>query len=258
MQYPNIKNNGQRAAAGTGAENLGGKKLTTTKSNGNAQNSTSNKMFDLKMCLLDFMGLSTNNQKPRNSKKEQSNRYTHKYNDANIIYFNENMSMTSKSNTIKFSRYPPSNFKANPLNMGLSNRNKTMREWMNGNGIQTPNGHCGSSENTGAELSSSDDPATTNKSESITTNSPVSESSMRDTETDDCLCLYSGGGLDSFCTLCTSSFSFNRCNRCEESRCGSKCNSSISKNTVKLLNSDPACSDSSGAASSECDSVQFR
>lgn len=257
MQYPNIKSSGLRA--GTGGDNFAGKKVTSTKAHGSTQNSTSNKMFDLKMCLLDFMGLSTNNQKPRHSKKEQSSRYTSKYNDADIIYFNENMSMTSKSNTIKFSRYPPSNFKANPLNMGLSNRNKTMREWANAKGAQPslPNGICSSSDNTAAELSSSDDPA--NISGSITTNSPVSESSMRDTETDDCLCLYSGGGgLDSFCTLCTSSFSFNRCNKCEEDSCGSKCNSSISKNTVKLLNTDVVCSDSSGAASSECDSVQFR
>lgn len=242
MQYPNVKNNGPRTSTG-----------------GNTQSSTSNKMLDLKMCLLDFMGLSTNNQKQRNAKKVETNRYAHKYNDANIIYFNENMSMTSKCNTIKFSRYPPSNFKTNPLNMCLSNRNKTMREWMNGS-VQSPldNEIFSSTENTVAEISSSDDLTATTKSESITTNSPVSESSIRETETDDCLCLYNGAGLDSFCTLCTSSFSFNRCNRCEESSCGSKCNSSISKNTVKLLNSDTGCNNSSGAASSECDSVQYR
>uniref|UniRef100_A0A1B0BK39 Uncharacterized protein n=1 Tax=Glossina palpalis gambiensis TaxID=67801 RepID=A0A1B0BK39_9MUSC len=35
--------------------------------------------------------------------------------------------------------------------------------------------------------------------------------------------------LDSFCTLCTSSFSYNKCCRyCDSSHCGSKCNSETS------------------------------
>lgn len=55
--------------------------------------------------------------------------YMQKYNDVNIIYFNENMSMTSKCNTIKFQRGPVGTFKASPLNQSFSNRRKSIRDW---------------------------------------------------------------------------------------------------------------------------------
>lgn len=193
------------------------------------------KMFDLKMCLLDFMRISSNSPKPRKSLKEISNRYSshymQKYNDVNIIYFNENMSMTSKSNTIKFARCPTGNFKPSPLNNSFSNRKKSIREF----GIET------------AYYDFSSDDRTTTTS---TTNSPASESSNRETETDDCLCEYSDcavtNGLDSFCTLCTSSFSFNQCNRCEKSTCSSKCDNSVNGSEKnKLLPASSSSSDES-------------
>lgn len=57
--------------------------------------------------------------------------YMQKYNDVNIIYFNENLSMTSKCNTIKFSRGPAAGktFKQSPMNQSFSNRKKSIRDW---------------------------------------------------------------------------------------------------------------------------------
>lgn len=199
-------------------------------------------MFDLKMCLLDFMRLSTNSPKPRKSLKEISNRYSsqymQKYNDVNIIYFNENMSMTSKSNTIKFARCPTGNFKPSPMNNSFSNRKKSIREF----GIET------------AYYDFSSDDRTTITS---TTNSPASESSNRETETDDCLCEYSDcavtNGLDSFCTLCTSSFSFNLCNRCEKSSCSSKCDRSINGS----LNGKPLIGNGNSSSSDESEQRRY-
>lgn len=199
-------------------------------------------MFDLKMCLLDFMRLSTNSPKPRKSLKEISNRYSsqymQKYNDVNIIYFNENMSMTSKSNTIKFARCPTGNFKPSPMNNSFSNRKKSIREF----GIET------------AYYDFSSDDRTTITS---TTNSPASESSNRETETDDCLCEYSDcavtNGLDSFCTLCTSSFSFNQCNRCEKSSCSSKCDMSINGS----LNGKPLIGNGNCSSSDESEQRRY-
>lgn len=42
-----------------------------------------------------------------------------------------------------------------------------------------------------------------------------------------------GRQLDSGCTLCTSSFSFDNCNRCEEVGCGSKCQTSADEISFK-------------------------
>lgn len=138
-----------------------------------------------------------------------------KYNDVNIIYFNENMSMTSKCNTIKFSSCPIGTFKPSPMNQSFSNRKKSIREW----GTETV-----------AFDFSSDDRASSSVPE-------TSSSSSRNDANDDCNSdneewLHNfgdnatNGNLDSFCTLCTSSFSFNSCNKCDESTCGSKCHSS--------------------------------
>ena len=163
------------------------------------------------------MRLSPNSPRPRKSLKAMSNRYSsnymQKYHDVNVIHFDKNMSMTNKINTIKFARCPTGNFKPHLMSDNFLTGKKTLRDW---------------STDTACFDFSSDDRATATTS---TTNSPASESSTRDTETDDCICDYSDcartNGLDSFCTLCTSSFSYNRCNRCETSSCGSKCNSPI-------------------------------
>lgn len=188
-------------------------------------------MFDLKMCFLDFMRLSGSaSPKPSKSLKEISDRYSshymQKYNDVNIIYFNENMSMTSKSNTIKFSRCPAGTFKQSPLNQSFSNRKKSIRDW---------------EVETACFDFSSDDRATTSSAASTTCShicgAPDTDSISKGTSTPsssstnatECLCNFSenaaSGQLDSFCTLCTSSFSFSNCNKCDESGCNSKCQS---------------------------------
>lgn len=253
-------------------------------SNGNRNNSgpatangsTSNKMFDLKMCLLDFMRITTSNgtkqkkqqqQAANHSLRDTSTRYgpayAQKMTDANVIYFNENMSMTSKCNTIKFSRCPTGNFKPNVMALGfsttpaaampppplppmLTNRNRSLRHWVGGKGAlptinKNPLIGIGTDSMSCFECSSSDERIasnTTKSSSSSTIDSPCSDSSLRDTETDEYVGNFSdytgtqlgansgnATALDSFCTLCTSSFSFNRCNRCEASSCSSKCNS---------------------------------
>lgn len=180
-------------------------------------------MFDLKMCLLDFMHLSSSaTPKPRKSLKEISNRYSshymQKYNDVNIIYFNENMSMTSKCNTIKFSGCPIGTFKPSPMNQSFSNRKKSIREW----GTETV-----------AFDFSSDDRATSVPSGTSSSSTGTSKNDGNDdcnSDNEEWLCNFGENAtsvnLDSFCTLCTSSFSFNNCNKCDESTCGSKCHSS--------------------------------
>ena len=185
-------------------------------------------MFDLKMCFLDFMRLSSvAGPKPKKSLKEMSHRYSshfmQKYNDVNIIYFNENMSMTSKSNTIKFSRCPAGTFKDSPLNQSFSNRKKSIRDW---------------EVETACYDFSSDDRLSTNASSNggavaaISLNSDTDASKDNDSSdgVTECMCNFSenavSGPLDSFCTLCTSSFSFSNCNKCDRSLCSSKCHSS--------------------------------
>lgn len=177
------------------------------------------KMFDLKMCLLDFMHLSSSaSPKPRKSLKEISNRYSshymQKYNDVNIIYFNENMSMTSKSNTIKFSSCPTGTFKPSPMNQSFSNRKKSIRAW----GTETV-----------AFDFSSDDRGTASILGTSSCGTDASRNEDGNSETDEWMCNFSdnaaSANLDSFCTLCTSSFSFNNCNKCDESTCSSKCHS---------------------------------
>lgn len=267
-------------------------------------NQSSNKMFDLKMCLLDFMRISTNGARHKKSSKEmpnnQSSQLRHNFSDNSMIYFNENISMTSRSNTIRFSRCPTGNFKPNAIsNLTRQRQRQPVYEWIGGKGssqllisppILEPAGFTlnvndkrklSSIDRHSSDVldSSSDERivSTTDKSQSSLTESPVSDSSMRETETDDCLCGYSDSsqtvtpadansvaGLDSFCTLCTSSFSYNRCNQCEESSCGSKCNLSQLHDGKSLLNRSGNISEGgdsssiSGMISSDCDSLLFR
>lgn len=218
-------------------------------------------MFDLKMCFLDFMRLSpsssaggggggpTKSRKylraigGQNDRRFSTSHYMQKYNDVNIIYFNENMSMTSKSNTIKFSRCPAGTFKESPLNQSFSNRKKSIRDWE----VETACYDFSSDDRTvTSSSSSSSSSVSTTTTDSIADMSPDSTEvkSMKflaatDSDATECLCRYAentgkrgggGGGavadeaqLDSFCTLCTSSFSFSHCNKCDESRCSSKC-----------------------------------
>lgn len=262
-------------------------------------NQSSNKMFDLKMCLLDFMRISTNGARHKKSSKElpnnPSSQLHHKFKDTSMIYFNENMSMTSRSNTIRFSRCPTGNFKPNAVsNLTRQRQRQPVYEWIGGKGssqlltsppILEPVASFTLNVNDKRKLSSIDrcSPdvfdsssderiiSTTDKSVSSLTESPVSDSSLRETETDDfsdssrtLADANSVAGLDSFCTLCTSSFSYNRCNQCEESSCGSKCNLSQSHDGKSLLDRSGnisgggECSSISGMISSDCDSILFR
>lgn len=204
------------------------------------------------------MRITTNGAaRQKKPQKDESSHYM-RFADPNVIYFNENMSMTSKSSTIKFSRCPTGNFNPNAVDISapspITNRNRSIRHWIS-NTDASPIDHFGVNSNRTSlcfECSSSDDraPTTTSKSgmsSSSATDSPVSDSSLRETETDEYVNNLSdytttnagdgsgngNGGLDSFCTLCTSSFSFNRCTRCEESSCSSKCNMTIRKKKTK-------------------------
>lgn len=267
------------------------------------ENST-NKMFDLKMCFLDLMRITTNGTRQKKTLKEMSSRnypqyMHHRYTDMNRIYLNENVSMTSRCSTIKFSRCPTGNFNPNanisrPTKQQKQQSQQPLYEWIDTTkGMKqslspSPLGksysrfslnesHLPSISNyrNSEFFDSSSDERVTSTVEGMSsfTESPLSDSSMRETETDDCLCSYSDcgqtmidansiNGLDSFCTLCTSSFSFNRCNQCEDSSCGSKCNER--DDAKKLLDGmgdasgGGECTSSGGAMSSDCESVQFR
>lgn len=252
------------------------------------------------MCFLDLMRITTNGSRQKKTLKEMSNRNHpqykhHRFNDMGTIYFNENMSMTSRSSTIRFSRCPTGNFNPNPVNVSRPSRQQQpLYEWIDNKGTKpslssSPIGQAFSrySLSNGSRLpsisnrrnsdffdSSSDDPVTsTVEGMSSFTESPLSDSSMRETETDDYICTYSDcgqtmvdehsvAGLDSFCTLCTSSFSFNRCNQCEESSCGSKCNERTDDkkliDRIEDASGGGECTSSSGAMSSDCESVKFR
>lgn len=276
-------------------------------------------MFDLKLCFLDLMRITANGKQKRTPKEMPTSRlhpqYMHsRYNDMNRIYLNENISMTSRCSTIKFSRCPTGNFNPNAMNNNNNNNHsrsskqyQPLYEWIDPNGIKqslspSPLGktYCRfDSLNESSHLpnisnrsnsdfyvdnnsSSSDEnriaSSTFVKGMSSFNDSPLSDDlSLRETETDDCHCSYSdcdqtiidahsvnGVGLDSFCTLCTSSFSFNRCNHCEDSSCGSKCNDRNDNNDQKLIdtNNDGGgeCTSSTtgGASSSDCESIRFR
>lgn len=257
------------------------------------------------MCLLDFMRITSNGTKQKKHQQQQhppppqhasfsSSRfgatYMQKLSDANVIYFNENMSMTSKSNTIEFSRCPTGNFKPSVMEMGFpttpaalmpppptmsshaSGRNRSMRHWVGGKGalpmiVDNPLNSIDMDSITCFECSSSDERVAshaTKSSASSTIESPSSDSSLRDTETDEYVCNFSdytstqlgpnsgnATALDSFCTLCTSSFSFNRCNRCEASSCSSRCNSTERRKKPKPqmtdINIDDTCPETTDA-----------
>lgn len=193
-------------------------------------------MFDLKMCLLDFMRLSSAGSppKPKKSLREITDRYSsqymQKYNDVNIIYFNENMSMTSKNNTVNFSSCPIGSFKPSPLNKSFSNRRKSIREW----GVETVCFDFSSDDRCGGGISVGGGATSTNSTD---TPSDISLISPNDSGAE-CLCNFSENALtalDSFCTLCTSSFSFSKCNKCDESTCSSKCHSADEKSLRSFM-----------------------
>ncbi|XP_062536879.1 uncharacterized protein LOC134205563 isoform X2 [Armigeres subalbatus] len=211
-------------------------------------------MFDdIKMCLMDLIKVTPKSKK---SLKDMSSGYSadfmKKYNDINIIHFNENMSMVNKLDNIRFSPSNYSNlFKTNPLLEGK--RSKSFRDWgvesasfefssddrdtltmtscshysaegtehyhlLKSLSQQSSDGHSrkllGSASGGGVDADDDDDDDDEDDDDGIIINHYSLE---------DC---FAGGlvsQLDSFCTLCTSSFSFSNCNNCEKSGCGSKC-----------------------------------
>lgn len=212
---------------------------SVTNDTANIPNSNTNapKMFDLKMCLLDFMRLTTNGTRQKKPLKEYPSKYMHnRFSDVNMIYFNENMSMTSRCSTIRFAKCPTGNFKPNFMNMTRpTEESPPTYEWIdNSKGSMaplTPSPIARSLNNFPRNYSrvpsmtreesaflfdcSSDEcqgRRTMGKGAASTTESPMSDSSMRETIEDDCLYSDCGqtvenasvsGGLDSFCTICT-------------------------------------------------------
>ncbi|XP_055682424.1 uncharacterized protein LOC129789571 isoform X3 [Lutzomyia longipalpis] len=164
-------------------------------------------MFDFKTCLLDLFRGAQVSPKPKKSLKEMSTRYSsnfmQKYNDINIIHFNENMSMASKGSTLKFSPRcrVPGAFSTSPISNSFSNRSQT-----------------GSIFEGACYEFSSDDRATDDTLTSCTEDTDDGEDGGRYSDT-----RATASPMESFCTLCTSSFSFNNCNACEGSACSSKC-----------------------------------
>lgn len=208
-------------------------------------------MRDLKQCLMDLLrsggigvGDNTNlnstnttskllhKQQQRHNKPKKLHEYTaadcnkaflRKYYDVGnpfprsnatneVIYFNENLTMTSKYD---MGRYPQLNrYPSCPLsNIG------------NSDDSVSPTSSRSDNHNTDdSELSrrfdyssSEDDRATLVDCFHRTNALHISGFDDIDGAEDQ---------LDSFCTLCTSSFSYNKCCRyCDNSRCGSQCNS---------------------------------
>jgi hypothetical protein len=205
----------------------------------------SSKMFDFKMCLLDLLRLQM--QPKRKSLKELSCRYNEdylkKYNDVSVIHFNENMSMVNKLNNIRFAPCPrnltstlskqrglhttnnnSAMMSARPLGFGGT---RSLREW----GVETVSFDFSSetSETSYAIRSSYE-----SQTPSITAATTPSSSDEGNVELNDVV------GFDSFCTLCTSSFSFNNC-KCDKSVCGSKCSSIITDGAMVSVEKVKTC-----------------
>lgn len=167
------------------------------------------------MCLLDLIRVSPGSQNQvRKAKSSKYGRYPpvdvlQKYHDINIIHFNENMSMMNRMDNIKFVPYARTSTvnKSSPsLIGGFSNRKKSLREW----GVETVS----------FDFSSDDRMTPTTSCESADERVDFSDSAIQ-----------TSSANDSFCTLCTSSFSFSNCNRCDD-QCGSKCSNSAAAEHV--------------------------
>lgn len=184
-------------------------------------------MFDLKTCFLDLLrvqvnGNSSSTPKPKKSLKEFSNRYASnnfmkKYNDISIIHFNENMSMQSRNTTLQklsAGRQYSGVFQTSPLNRSFEN---TMNH--------SPKNRKGGAtrrdmdvETVCYDFSSDDRLSEDNNSVALMTSDDDGETGVNEFSD-----VATGSPLDSFCTLCTSSFSFNNCKNCDGNSCSSKC-----------------------------------
>lgn len=210
-------------------------------------------MRDLKQCLMDLLrsgGISVGDNNNTNSKQAMPTskflpkpKKLHEYTAADcnaaflrkyyevgngfnapnngVIYFNENLTMTSKYDMRQFplNRYPSC-----PVST-LSNSDDSVSppSSKSDNHVTTDD-----SESCRYEYSSEEDRTTLidycthNNLKSIKVPSY------------NCCAVDDDALLDSFCTLCTSSFSYNKCCRyCDNSQCGSKCNSERSSHTSR-------------------------
>lgn len=159
-------------------------------------------------------------------------------NNANVIYFNENLTMTSKYDMRQFplNRYPScplstfsnSDDSVSPASSKSDNHNST---------DETES--CRYDYSSEEDQTTLIDYCTHNNHDNVERMMPsynccAIDGDVDDDE-DDAEAL-----LDSFCTLCTSSFSYNKCCRyCDNSQCGSKCNSERSSHISRhsqLLN----------------------
>ncbi|KAL9878263.1 uncharacterized protein ACN2A1_010778 isoform 3-T3 [Glossina fuscipes fuscipes] len=205
------------------------------------------KMRDLKQCLIDLLrtgGLSTGekhssrtaaitSRSPPKLKKlyeytaaDCNAAFLRKYNNiANshtggnnnnnnaIIYFNENLTMTSKYDVHHFplGRHPS-------CSMGAFYRSDDSVSPQSSN---SDNHTTDDSESGRYDYSSDDCDTLIECCSHDTINSSKVNGLQANNEIE--------AQLDSFCTLCTSSFSYNKCCRyCDSSHCGSKCNSETS------------------------------
>ncbi|KAL1396889.1 hypothetical protein pipiens_002609 [Culex pipiens pipiens] len=189
-------------------------------------------MFDdIKMCLLDL--IKSGAPKSKKSLKDIQSGYSadfmKKYNDINIIHFNENMSMVNKLDNVRFS---PSNytnlFKTNPLLDGK--RTKSFREW----GVESASFEFSSDdrEEDREEGGEDDDEGTltmTSCSRSYSEKYALLRSISQqgcgdelddddDDEDDDDGIIMNHYSLEE----CLAG-GFSNCNNCEKSGCGSKC-----------------------------------
>ncbi|KAI8036090.1 hypothetical protein M5D96_011184 [Drosophila gunungcola] len=147
----------------------------------------------------------------------------------NVIYFNENLSMASKYNVRPFplTRYPSC-----PLS-SFGAASQEGRGGGGGAGGGRQEGSAGSSlgeeEDTESEpyhFCSDEDRSSHTATLKMRHHHGLEMDASVNEEDADLEDDQAESQLDSFCTLCTSTFSYNKCCRfCENSLCGSKCNS---------------------------------
>ncbi|KAH8414697.1 hypothetical protein KR215_000417, partial [Drosophila sulfurigaster] len=169
---------------------------------------------------------------------------------ANVIYFNENLSMTSKYNVRQFplTRYPScplSSFGISPHRQGgeggsagsslaeedtESDRYNFCSDEDQSSNAQTLKLRCHKLLHLDTEPDDDDDEDRMPDHNGCEGHNERNLQHIDDDEQPE-----SESQLDSFCTLCTSTFSYNKCCRfCDNSLCGSKCNSERGSHASRL------------------------
>lgn len=164
-------------------------------------------MFDLKNCFLDMIGFNAGGGRTKKHFREFSYKSS-KYNE--IIHLNENISMQSR-NTMQ--RLIPDGqryfgvFQNNTMRQSLENMPTRERS----TSLNIKNRQL--DDDSVCHDLTSDDLCTiiTTSGDELSEYNELSDVGVMESP------------LDSFCTMCTSSFSFNNCKSCEGNRCSSKC-----------------------------------